>query len=149
VYLPISIHRISPKFARAKGTHQITLEIPKTDSLLSSVDSNHLILHTPYTFEYKPTDTLSCVEKILDQNFDCFFALDYQEIESMLGSSSAVSTETKFGKAIVIKNFGNVIAAHTVPTSSDVMIINFEIGLIPAPESEALINDYKLSIYNR
>jgi hypothetical protein len=145
----LSIHRISPKFARAKGTHQITLEIPKTDPLISSVDSNHLILHTPYTFEYKPNDVLSCKERVLDKSFDCFFALDYQEIESKLGSSVIPSTETKFGKAIVIKNFGNVISDLTIPASSDLLLVNFEIGLIPAPGSESLINDFVFSVYNR
>ena len=149
LYLPISIHRISPLFARAKGTHQITIEILKSDALISSSDSNHFVLETPYIFEYKPDDVLTCSEKVLNQDFECFFALNYQEIELKLGSAVVAETETKFGKAIVIKDFGNILNALTILSTTDVVLINFEIGLIPAPESEILIQDFVFSIYNK
>lgn len=148
-YLPLSIHRIAPLFARAKGTHQVTLEIPQSDPLATSTDSNHLILHTPYTFEYKPSDPLTCTERVLELSFECFFALDYQEIELKLAGSAPVTSETKFAQTVVIRDLGSVLSKLTLPASAQSLLVNFEIGPVPAPETETRVSDFVLSVYNR
>lgn len=136
-------------FARAKGSHQITIEIPASSSLFSTSDDVHFIIHTPYTFEFKESDALGCSEKGINKDLSCFFALDYREIKQKLNNVVDTSTETKFGKNVIVKDFAQILTSVVAVNSSDPVLVNLEVGLIPAPQTEILISDFVFSVFNR